>query len=70
MTFKIRNYIKAKSEKRLRLLMYQKQISLGMQALEFDITFAKGSWYAWYYEVTSFETLTEVMDDNTKDDRR
>lgn len=68
-SFKIRNYIKAKSEKRLRFLMYKKQIELGMAALEFDITFAKGIWFAWYYEILKTDKLLEgVLDGTTKND--
>jgi hypothetical protein len=50
--------------------MYQKQIQLGMAALEFDIEFAKGRWYAWYYEIIKNETLEEIIDGNTEDNRR
>lgn len=70
-TFKIRNFIKAKSEKRLRRLMFEKQVKLGMVSLEFDnITFVKGNWYAWYYEILTNDKMEIVVDDNTKDDRR
>jgi hypothetical protein len=70
-SFKIRNYIKAKSEKRLRSLMFHKQLELKMAALEFDnITHAKGYWYAWYYEIASDAAVIAIESDtngNTKD---
>lgn len=69
-SFKARNYIEARSPRRLRFLMYQKQIQLGMAALEFDVTFSKGKWYAWYYEIIKDETLTEIINGNTEDNRR
>jgi hypothetical protein len=69
--FKVRNFIKAKSEIRLRSLMFRKQIELGMTALEFDIVHAKGYWYAWYYEIAKDQTVIEIESDgNTKDNRR
>jgi hypothetical protein len=67
-SFKIRNFIKAKSEKRLRRLMFDKQIKLGMAALEFDITFAKGEWFAWYYEILKNDNLEIIVDDSAKND--
>jgi hypothetical protein len=65
--FKIRNYIKAKSVKGLRRLMYDKQIQLGMAALAFDIVYAKGTWYAWYYQILNNDTIQEVADAVTTD---
>lgn len=64
-TFKIKNYIKAKSPRRLRLLMFQKQIQLSMTALEFEVVFAKGEWYAWYYEAANTRAMDEVIDADT-----
>ena len=46
--------------------MFNKQVKLGMAAMEFDITFANGYWFAWYYEILKNETLKEVSDDNTE----
>lgn len=47
--------------------MYQKQIQLGMAALEFDIVESKGKWYAWYYEIVNDKTLEEIFpNDPTK----
>jgi len=64
-SFKIRNYIKAKSEKRLRYLMFHKQLELKMAALEFDnITYAKGYWFAWYYEIAKDETVMTMESEN------
>jgi hypothetical protein len=64
-TFKIRNYIKAKSEKRLRSLMFHKQLELKMVALEFDnITYAKGYWFAWYYEIASDANVMQIESEN------
>lgn len=65
--FKVRNFIKAKSEKRLRSLMYQKQLQLKMAALQFDIVYANGYWFAWYYEILNTDTLKELSNGNTKD---
>lgn len=70
MQFKVRNFIKAKSEKRLRFLMYQKQLELKMAALEFDITYAKGFWFAWYYEILNNDSVSELVDGNTENNRR
>jgi len=67
-TFKIRNFIKAKSEKGLRRLMFDKQIELGMAALAFDITYAKGTWVAWYYEILKNDKLEILANDSTKND--
>jgi len=69
-SFKIRNYVRAKSEKGLRSRMFNKQIELKMAALEFDnITYAKGYWYAWYYEIAKNEIVMQIeseKDGNTK----
>lgn len=65
--FKIRNYLRAKSEKRLRSLMYEKQIQLKMASLEFDIIFANGYWFAWYYEILTTDTMGVIIDDTAKD---
>ena len=60
-SFKIRNYIKAKSENRLRSLMFRKQLELNMAALQFDnISYAKGYWFAWYYEIAKDETVIKI----------
>jgi len=67
-SFKIRNFIKAKSEKGLRRLMFDKQIELGMAALAFDITYAKGAWVAWYYEILKNDKLEILANDSTKND--
>ena len=50
--------------------MYQKQLELKMSALQFDIMSHKGTWYAWYYEIINNESLEEIVDGNTKDNRR
>lgn len=47
--------------------MFQKQVKLGMASLAFDITYAKGAWYAWYYEIASNDALEEVADVPAKD---
>jgi hypothetical protein len=67
-SFKIRNYITARSEKRLRRLMFDKQIELGMAALAFDITYANKKWVAWYYEILTNDKL-EILDDTTENNR-
>jgi len=72
-SFKIRNFITAKSPKRLRRLMYEKQISLGMAALEFDqITYAKGNWYAWYYEIlkSDNQSIQDISEDGITENNR
>ena len=67
-TFKVRNFIKAKSEKRLRLLMFQKQTELQMTALEFDQIYYDGKNHiAWYYEVLKNNKLEEIINVDTKD---
>jgi hypothetical protein len=58
-TFKVRNYIRAKSEKGLRSLM-----------LEFDIVYAKGYWFAWYYEIAKDQTVVEIESDGTTENNR
>jgi hypothetical protein len=67
-TFKIRNFIKAKSEKRLRRLMFDKQVDLGMAALAFDITYANKQWFAWYYEILKDHNMEIIVDDSAKND--
>jgi len=62
--FKIRNYVRAKSEKRLRSLMLRKQLELKMSALAFDITYAKGYWFAWYYEIAKDEIVIQIESEN------
>ena len=47
--------------------MFDKQIELGMAALEFDITYAKGEWFAWYYEILKDNNLGILDDGTTKD---
>jgi hypothetical protein len=67
-TFKVRSYIEAKSAKRLRFLMYKKQIELSMQSLEFDIVVNGKKFYAWYYDILKTEqNLVEIID-GQKDD--
>ena len=68
-SFKSRNYIEAKSPRRLRYLMFKKQTELGMAALEFDIVAHNGKLQAWFYEIVKDKTLTEIVDGNTKDNR-
>lgn len=69
-SFKVRNFIKAKSEKRLRSLMYQKQLQLKMAAMQFDIVHANGYWFAWFYEILNTQSLDEIANGNTKDNWR
>ena len=49
--------------------MFDKQVQLGMAALEFDITYANGKWFAWYYEILTNDKL-EILDDTTENNRR
>lgn len=49
--------------------MFEKQIKLGMAALEFDITYAKGSWFAWYYEVLTNDKMGIISNESTENDR-
>ncbi len=48
--------------------MFDKQIELGMAALAFDITYAKGAWVAWYYEILKNDKLEILANDSTKND--
>lgn len=48
--------------------MFDKQVELGMAALEFDITYASKNWFAWYYEILKDNNLEIVVDESTKDD--
>ena len=50
--------------------MFDKQVKLGMASLEFDITYAKGNWFAWYYEILTNDKMEIVADDSTQNDRR
>ena len=51
--------------------MFHKQLELKMAALEFDnISYAKGYWFAWYYEIAKDETVIKIESEsngNTKD---
>ena len=51
--------------------MFNKQLELKMAALEFDnISYAKGYWFAWYYEIAKDETVIKIESEsngNTKD---
>ena len=49
--------------------MFDKQIELGMAALAFDITYANGNWFAWYYEILKDNNLEIIVDDTSKNDR-
>ena len=56
----IPNYIKAKSEKRLRLLMLASNLKDGITYKYFDIQYVKGSWYAWYYAEINQHNISEL----------
>jgi len=45
---RIPNFLKARSEIGLRRLMLRNNTKHGMQ-FDYQIMFAKASWYAWYY---------------------
>lgn len=45
----IPHFIKAKSAKGLRRLMFKTNAQAGMQFQYFDIQFVNGSWFAWYF---------------------
>lgn len=45
--------------------MFQKQAELKMAAMQFDIIFAKGFWYAWYYQVLKNDSLEEIANEST-----
>ena len=70
-SIKIKNFIKAKSPRRLRTLMMQKQMQMGMASLSFDVMFdsSKKEYIAWFYEILSQETLKEVSDDSAESNR-
>jgi hypothetical protein len=44
------NFIKARDPKELRALMLANSIRLSMTVQYFDMQFAQGKWWAWYYE--------------------
>ena len=50
--------------------MFNKQVELGMAALEFDITFAKGYWFAWYYEIATTQKVLDDLNEHTENNRR
>ena len=52
--------------------MMEKQMKLGMAALEFDVMFdtAKKEYVAWYYEILNQDTMKEVVNDAAENDRR
>lgn len=71
-TFQVRNYIRAKSVKGLRSLMFKKQLELKMRLLPFDITYASGYWFAWYYEDATDQTIIKIESESNgtaKNDR-
>lgn len=72
-TLKIKNFVKAKSPRRLRSLMMEKQLKLGMTALAFDVMYdtSRKEYVAWYYEILKQENMEELINgDNQKNDRR
>jgi hypothetical protein len=46
----IPNFIRAKSEKRLRQLIMINNVRLNMSYVAYNIVSHNGSWYAWYNE--------------------
>ena len=62
-TFKVKNFIKAKSPTRLRSLMYQKQLELSMAALHFDIVSHKGELIAFYDEILTNDKVKQMDND-------
>lgn len=44
--------------------MLRKQLELKMSALAFDITYAKGYWFAWYYEIAKDEIVIQIESEN------
>jgi hypothetical protein len=50
--------------------MFKKQLELSMAALEFDIVYAKGYWFAWYYEIAKDQTVVEIESDGTTENNR
>lgn len=59
-SFKIKNFLKAKSPVRLRQLMYEKQLQMQMTSLHFDIVSHKGELYAWYDEILDTNKMREM----------
>lgn len=61
----IPTYLQARSPKRLRQLMLQNNIRSGW-IFKYDIIFASGVWYAWYY--SDAKTQIANIESGTKTD--
>lgn len=60
---RIPHYLEAGSPRRLRQLMFENNILSGKEYTYTDIIFAKGKWYAWYYEqVDHAEAVKQELD--------
>lgn len=44
------NFLMARNPKELRALMFKNSLRLAMTVQYFDIQFAQGKWFAWYFE--------------------
>ena len=58
----IPTFIVASTPKRLRRLMLQTNAKLGATVQYFDIQYANGKWYAWYYEPITSEIVNDLAE--------
>jgi hypothetical protein len=56
-SLRIPNYISASSPKGLRRLMLLNNLKNGKQYNYFDLQFANGKWFVWYYESEKIDEL-------------
>lgn len=69
--FNIPTFLKAKTAEELRSLMLKNNLKLNQEFNYFDIQFANGSWFAWYYiALDTAQILNERKDDTTSKSRR
>jgi hypothetical protein len=59
-SFRIPNYITARSLLGLRRLMLQNNLRNGKEYSYFDIQFVGGAWVAWYLEIEDQDKLIEA----------
>lgn len=56
------SYMRAKTAQGLRLLMLKTNARHGIDFHYFDIQFAAGYWYAWYF-LPGYKSINEVSDE-------
>lgn len=60
------NFLEARDPKGLRALCIQNNITKN-KPFKYEITFANGKWFAWYFEDCADELLTQQVVDAQKD---